>query len=234
MDEGDTSSDGAAPHSGSATTAPPSPSPESPSTPSVGRHRGAAFEIFILGELMDGPHHGYLLRDILTRMLGPHRRVSWAAIYPLIRHLERAGVIALEPAGRPADGTGPSGHRRRVVRITASGRERFYHLMRARDDATADYHETFTIKLLYLRFLAPEEQWDQLERGQAYLDAQVRHLRHVFTAASTTAPLPPDQRAAIFRMIRFRLAAAEAELQWVVDERAALAHSIPRKERSDD
>jgi hypothetical protein len=35
-------------------------------------------------------------------------------------------------------------------------------------------------------------------------------------------------------MIRFRLAAAEAELQWVVDERAALAHSIPRKERSDD
>lgn len=188
--------------------------------PENGRHRSTAFELFILGELMDGPHHGYLLRDILARMLGPHRRISWAAIYPLIHQMERDGYIERDPASRRVDAFTPRESRRRLLRITAPGRGRFFALMRAADAYTADYRETFTIKLLYLRFLAPDEQRSQLEHGRGYLDAQVRHLRHVFSAASTTAPLPPEQRAAIFTMMRFRLTGAEAELRWVDDQLA--------------
>ena len=51
------------------------------------------YELFVLGELMDGPHHGYLLREILGRLLGPFRHISCGVLYPLIRQLEREGLI---------------------------------------------------------------------------------------------------------------------------------------------
>ena len=180
------------------------------------RRRGAAIELFVLGELMDGPHHGYLLRDILGRMLGPYRQISWAAIYPLIHQLEREALI--EPT-RHADAhaTPASGHPRRVLRITDSGRERFAALLAAREPYTAEFHDLFAIKLLYLRWLTPERQREQLEYGLGYLRGQTTHLRHVFTAQSTTAHLPAAQRAAVTRMIGFRLASVEAEERWIED-----------------
>jgi DNA-binding PadR family transcriptional regulator len=70
--------------------------------------RSGAFELFVLGELMDGVYHGSPLVDILARMLGPYRQISWAAIYPLIHRLERQGFITryeeaqTEPRGEDA------------------------------------------------------------------------------------------------------------------------------------
>jgi DNA-binding PadR family transcriptional regulator len=194
-----------------------------------GRRKSHAIELFILGELMDGPHHGYLLRDILSRMLGPYRQISWAAIYPLLHQLEEDALIEPLPAapatpaaapGAPgARGEEPStGRQRRVVRITAAGRQRLLALMLAHGAHTTEYHDLFTIKLLYLRHLPPHQQQAILEHGLGYLQRQSTHLRHVFTAQSTSAYLPAEQRQAIVRMMRFRLASVEAEARWVTDE----------------
>src|SRR6266567_6089024 len=60
---------------------------------SVTARKALMYELFVLGELMDGPHYGYLLREILGRLLGPFRHISWGVLYPLIRHLEREGLI---------------------------------------------------------------------------------------------------------------------------------------------
>src|SRR5579871_5535110 len=49
--------------------------------------RSAAYELFVLGELVNGPMHGYLLREILNRVLGPYRTMSWGVLYPLIHAL---------------------------------------------------------------------------------------------------------------------------------------------------
>jgi DNA-binding PadR family transcriptional regulator len=194
-----------------------------------GRYKSIAFELFILGELMDGPHHGYLLRDILTRMLGPYRQISWAAIYPLIHRLEREGSIAREPRDGLApnleqvpDRATPSGRQRHRFHITASGSQRFYALMLAPGEPNAEYRELFTIKLSYLRLLAPDQQRAIVAHCAGYLARQRDHLRHVFTAQSTTAHLPDDQREQIFRMMRFRLASVEAELRWAEEELARL------------
>ncbi len=228
------------------------------------RRRNPAFELFILGELMDEPHHGYLLRDILTRMLGPFRRVSWATIYPLLRQLEHAGLIAAESmaATRPPgearrgesdelgelDNSGavgklsgsiqpetrarPSGARGRRLaqggpaprryQLTEAGRRRFLALLGAADEYTADYPELFTIKLLYMQFLSPKQQRALLTHGLGYFTRQREHIQHVFTAQSTTAHLPPQQRAVIWRMNRFRLASAVAQARWIEDELARL------------
>jgi DNA-binding PadR family transcriptional regulator len=194
------------------------------------RHTSTAFELFILGELMDGPHHGYLLRDILARLLGPYRQISWAAIYPLIHRLEREGLIAPERVAAPAPpqperkpgGATLTGRQRRIFGITEAGRERFFALTRAPGVPTAGYRELFAIKLNYLRFLAPKEQRAIVAECAGYLERQRDHLRHVFTAQSTTARLPPEQREQIFRMMRFRLASVEAELRWAQEELARL------------
>jgi DNA-binding PadR family transcriptional regulator len=190
-----------------------------------GRHRGVAFELFILGELMDGPHHGYLLRDILSRLLGPYRQISWAAIYPLIHRLEREGLIAPEreaTPGQPSQSEPSGGRQRRSFMLTEAGRERFYALMLAPGEPTADYRELFTIKLSYLRFLTPARQRALLAECAGYLERQRDYLSHVFTPQSTTSHLPRDQREQIFRMMRFRLASVEAELRWIQEELARL------------
>jgi DNA-binding PadR family transcriptional regulator len=183
--------------------------------------RSGAFELFILGELMDGVYHGYLLRDILARMLGPYRQISWAAIYPLIHRLERRGFITREdrvqsdPRGEDSQ---PAGRQRNAYAITESGRERFHELLTQPGKRNAGYRELFAIKLMYLSFLTPDQRRSLFAECRDYLTRQRDHLRHVFTAQSTTATLPDIQREQIFRMIRFRLVGVEAEINWLEEE----------------
>ena len=183
--------------------------------------RSGAFELFILGELMDGVYHGYLLRDILARMLGPYRQISWAAIYPLIHRLERQGFITREDEaqGDPrTEATQPTGRQRNAYAITESGRGRFHELLTKPGKRNAGYRELFAIKLLYLNYLTPEQRNALFAECRDYLTRQRDHLRHVFTAQSTTFMLPDIQREQIFRMVRFRLAGVEAELRWLEEE----------------
>jgi DNA-binding PadR family transcriptional regulator len=189
------------------------------------QHRSPAIELFILGELMDGPHHGYLLRDILTRMLGPYHQVSWAAIYPLIHQLQQQGLI--EEAGSVAENaTGDrvrTGRLRRYWSITEAGRQHFAALMSADEPYTDDFPETFALKLMHLRHVAPQRRQAILTHAQIYFQRQREHMHHVFTAQSTTAHLPDEQREGIFRMTRFRLAGVAAQLRWIESELERLA-----------
>src|SRR5436309_960361 len=101
------------------------------------------YELFILGELLDMPMHGYMLHQIIQTAIGPMRQMSWGALYPLIRRLEACGLIAadetdmLERCGRP----------RKMYRMTESGRQRFFDLMVQRDLYDSDYPDVFSIKL---------------------------------------------------------------------------------------
>lgn len=49
-------------------------------------------ELFILGELMNNPMHGYLLHQILNAIVGT-RKISWGALYPLIHSMLADGLI---------------------------------------------------------------------------------------------------------------------------------------------
>src|SRR5438128_6424688 len=117
------------------------------------------YELFVLGELMDGPHYGYILRDILGRLLGPFRHISWGVLYPLIRRLEREGLIVPDEktdAGRSESIQG--NQQRKQYRITETGQRRFLALMLETGDYTADYPELFLIKLNNLDHLTHEQQ----------------------------------------------------------------------------
>jgi len=132
-------------------------------------------------------------------------------------HGNRRSGHGRQPQGRPPP---------RRYRLTEAGRRRFLALLRAADEYTADYPELFTVKLLYMQFLAPEQRRAFLAHGLGYFTRLRDHIQHVFTAQSTTAHLPPEQREAIWRMNRFRLASAGAQARWIEEELARLAELI--------
>ena len=75
------------------------------------------YELFILGELMDQPMHGYLLREIINLAIGPLRQMSWGALYPLLRRLEADALIEQSP-----EPSGSGDRPRKIYRITSAGR----------------------------------------------------------------------------------------------------------------
>src|SRR5947209_7233956 len=128
--------------------------------PRAHRRRSPRYELFVVGELMNGPLHGYHLREILNRVLGPFRQMSWGALYPLVHDRERQGLIESGESDRSDPGTsdpktsgtapeaepnrnGNSTRQRHSYRLTAAGREHFQRLMREPSAYTADYPELF-------------------------------------------------------------------------------------------
>ena len=175
------------------------------------------YELFVLGELMDGPHYGYLLREILGRLLGPFRTISWGVLYPLIRHLEDEAFIALDEKSNAKHSEGTQGNKqRKQYRITEAGQRRFRTLMLETGDYTADYPELFLIKLNNLDHLTREQQLTLLWDYQEYLQAEKKYLQDgQRNISNRTHNIPENQFAHVFDVIGFRLSGIQAETGWV-------------------
>ena len=182
------------------------------------------YELFVLGELMDGPHYGYLLRDILGRVLGPFRQISWGVLYPLIRHLEREGLIVLDEKMATERSESIQGNQqRKQYRLTSAGRRRFLALMLETGDYTAEYHELFLIKLNNLDHLTREQQLTILWHYREYLQIEKKYLQEGQRNISDgTHFIPEDQRAHVFDVIEFRLSGIQAEIAWIARKIAPL------------
>ena len=110
-------------------------------------------ELAVLGLLRETPMHGYELRKQLHARLGSFRAFSWGSLYPTLRRLQRAGLIAETPGEEPAEaarsarnGWGRRG--RRVYEITADGKDRLEELLaecgpQAFDDESFGVHLAF-------------------------------------------------------------------------------------------
>lgn len=111
-------------------------------------------EFAILGLLQEDSLHGYELRKQLGVRLGGVRAVSYGSLYPALRRLTRAGLIAEASGGASATTAGTSGwprrgrRERKVYRITAEGKERFAEIIadagpQAWDDGSFGVHLAF-------------------------------------------------------------------------------------------
>jgi len=191
---------------------------------SVTARKAPMYELFVLGELMDGPHYGYLLRDILGRLLGPFRQMSWGVLYPLIRQLEREGLIVPDEKIEAGRSKSIKGNRqRKQYRITEAGQRRFLALMLETGDYTADYPELFLIKLNNLDHLTREQQLTLFWHYREYLQIEKKYLQEGQRNISDgTHFIPEDQRAHVFDVIGFRLSGIQAEVDWVARKIARL------------
>jgi DNA-binding PadR family transcriptional regulator len=191
---------------------------------SVTARKAPIYELFVLGELMDGPHYGYLLRDILGRLLGPFRQMSWGVLYPLIRQLEREGLIVPDEKSEAGRSKSIKGNQqRKQYRITEAGQRRFLALMLETGDYTADYPELFLIKLNNLDHLTREQQLTLLWHYREYLQIEKKYLQESQGNISDgTRFIPEDQRAHVLDVIGFRLSGIQAEVDWVARKIARL------------
>lgn len=85
----------------------------------------SVLQFAVLGLLHDGPLHGYELRKRLNGVLGTFRAISYGSLYPCLKDMLAAGLIAEDG---PADAGAPalSGRRARIVyKLTPEGKERF-------------------------------------------------------------------------------------------------------------
>ena len=182
--------------------------------------KSATYELFVLGELMDGPHHGYQLREILSNMLGPFRQMSWGVLYPLIRQLEHEGFIVSDIGANTEhrEGSAPSNRQRKQYRLTETGRERFHALMMERGDYTADYRELFLLKLNNFDHISQEQQLTLLRHYWGYLQIEDFYLQRGQQHVSIHPGVPDAQRAHILRIIDFRQSSVQAEMHWIAEQ----------------
>ena len=131
------------------------------------------YELMILGQLMrHQAAHGYLIAKIINDIIGPFARVSNGRLYPLLAKLEQAGLIETYAEGK----FGAQGDRQlRTYRITESGKQRFYDLMRDTSSNPGEYQKLFLQKSFHLDLLSPLELLTVIDHYINYCQTNILH-----------------------------------------------------------
>jgi DNA-binding PadR family transcriptional regulator len=182
--------------------------------------RGTMYELYVLGEVMEGPMHGYLLPKIITYIIGPYRQMSWGALYPLIHRLEDEGLIEL--CERPDEGGG----RRKAYATTAAGRSRFAELMADPGEYDADYRDLFTIKVSKFGYVEPLVRLDILRHYRGYVETLRAHMESHLADVAKNPYISPTERPGVLRALNHRLQLIRADMQWVEQEIAQTEDTI--------
>ncbi len=184
-----------------------------------GRQPNPVYELFILGELMVQPLYGYVLHEIVNKILGPFHRLGWGTIYPLIRRLEQAGFITSQ-AERRRDGVlrterGPS---RKVYSLTETGRVRFFVLMLDPGDYNPDYPDLFAMKFTKFGYLTPAQRLTVLEHYRTFLLTLCDHYRTVGSQTQHHPEVTDIERPYIILLVEDRVGTLEKELSWLASQ----------------
>ncbi|MEV0323741.1 PadR family transcriptional regulator [Streptomyces sp. NPDC050658] len=163
-------------------------------------------EMAILGFLYDSPLHGYELRKRITALTGHVRPVAESTLYPAIKRLEKAGLLARET--QPGSVAAP----RHVLSLTAEGRRELRRRLAepARADVT-DENRWFTV-LAFLRHLDDKAaQAAVLRRRLAFLEEPASFFY------DGDRPLRAEELEDPFRrgILTIARATSRAELNWL-------------------
>ncbi|GAA2433881.1 PadR family transcriptional regulator [Streptomyces mauvecolor] len=163
-------------------------------------------ELAILGFLHEAPLHGYELRKRITALTGHVRPVGESTLYPAIKRLEKAGLLARET--RPGAAAAP----RHMLTLTEAGRQDLLHRLAEPDrlDVT-DENRWFTL-LAFLRHLPdPAEQAAVLRRRLAFLEEPASFFY------DGERPIAAEELDDPFRrgILTIARATSAAELKWL-------------------
>ncbi|WP_406510912.1 PadR family transcriptional regulator [Streptomyces sp. NBC_00212] len=163
-------------------------------------------ELAILGFLYEAPLHGYELRKRITALTGHVRPVGESTLYPAIKRLEKAGLLARET--QPGAAAAP----RHTLTLTKAGRQDLLHRLAEPDrlDVT-DENRWFTL-LAFLRHLPdPAEQAAVLRRRLAFLEEPASFFYDGERPISAEELDDPFRRG----MLTIARATSAAELKWL-------------------
>ncbi|MGW0995298.1 PadR family transcriptional regulator [Streptomyces sp. NPDC002523] len=170
-------------------------------------------ELAILGFLYDAPLHGYVLRRHIAALTGHVRPVAESTLYPAIKRLEKAGLLAR--ASEPGAGAAP----RHVLTLTEEGKQELRRrLAEPAQREITDENNWFTL-LAFLRHLDdPAAQAAVLRRRLAFLEEPASFFY------DGDRPLPAEELEDPFRrgVLTIARATSRAELAWLRDTLGSL------------
>ncbi|MFD1956952.1 PadR family transcriptional regulator [Paenibacillus thailandensis] len=173
------------------------------------------YELFVLGELMTGEKHGYMLQDVLKNAVGTGRKISSGTLYPLLARMTENGWINL----REEEET-KGGRTKKIYEITRSGRERFQSLMAEPFDPPmdADTQNTLRFKMVYFQYVDKEVRLACLNQYLHLLEQNLKHVKQFEFHLQTFKPEPEKQRIQLLRVFEHRKLLGETEMEWIKQE----------------
>jgi DNA-binding PadR family transcriptional regulator len=169
--------------------------------------RSELLEFAVLGLLHESPMHGYELRKRLNAALGVFRALSYGTLYPCLRGLLDAGLIAETNAAEHA-ATAGSKRGRIVYELTADGKEHFQELIK-QAGPTAWEDDTFDVHFAFFARTEAEVRLRILEGRRSRLEERLDNIR---TASAKGRERIDSYTAALQRHGED---AAEREVRWL-------------------
>jgi DNA-binding PadR family transcriptional regulator len=170
-------------------------------------------DLAVLGLLRREPRHGYDLKLQLAQL--GFARVSFGALYPALRRLEKRGWIeALRPAAR-----------RKAYRLTEVGRSAHDALLNDEDDEP-EGDRRFAMRLAFFEFIAPERRLGILRRRRSQLVARLGDATQALRNAGAIETDPYT-----LALVRHNVETIESDIAWL-DELIAMARTDTRDRRN--
>ena len=135
--------------------------------------RGETLELAVLGLLHEAPLHGYELRKRLNTVLGWGRVLSYGSLYPALKKLLKAGMIAEDTGAAPSTA---SRRQRIVYALTPAGEERFRALM-AEAGPSAWEDDNFDVRFAFFSRTDMEIRLRILEGRRARLEERLERVQ---------------------------------------------------------
>lgn len=165
-------------------------------------------EFAVLGLLHEAPMHGYELRKRLASRLGAFQAFSYGSLYPALRRLLRAGLIAEEDVEADGERAFRGRRAKRVYKLTAEGKERFAALVTEGGPETWD-DDGFGVHLAFFSRTPAEARMRILEGRRRRVEERREGLRATLARAGEQIDRYTHE------LHRMGLESSEREVRWL-------------------
>jgi DNA-binding PadR family transcriptional regulator len=170
-------------------------------------------DLAVLGLLRKRPRHGYELKARITEL--GFLRVSFGALYPALRRLEKRGLIeALRQSGR-----------RKAYRLTETGEQELTRILNTSGD---DEARRFNMRLAFFEYLEPAARQRSLKRQRNHLVTRLKNAQGAIRAAKAEAPIDHYTAA----LLQHNIATTESDIAWldqlIAYSRTEQVEEVPR------
>lgn len=167
------------------------------------------YELFILSELIEKPRNGYNLKNILQKILGVERKISFGVIYPQLERLEARGYITTSMDTQDSKRT------TKLNTITPVGEERFAILMAEPVPINQNAQTTYEIKIGSFHLIPVALQHTIMLAYIDFLQTKVQANHESITTIRSDKPgMSEPDKADTIETLELRLVQNQAALQW--------------------
>lgn len=157
-------------------------------------------EFVLLGTLMNGPKHGYEIRQFMDGSLDSTWFVGTSQLYLLLKKLEETGLLQ---SRKKQQETRPT---KRVFFLTDKGKHIFLNWLNKPIDHMRDFRIEFLAKLFFFDHLS-------LEGGESLVDLQVQRFEKL--QKSINQKVEPKNNSYTQLVFGFKLATVKSRIQWL-------------------